>query len=271
MTDGVAQTGIERTGAEATVGREQLLSDAFVTLADSLVADFDVAELLDRLVGYCVDLLDVAAAGLLLADKRGSLQVVAASSETSRLLELFQLQHDEGPCLDCYSTGTAITVPDLTLALDRWPVFAAEATAAGYRSVHTVPMRLRQEVIGTLNLFGPRPGALSQEGIRVAQALADVATIAILQERAVRHSELLAEQLQHALTSRIVIEQAKGVLAERGATDMGEAFRRLRRYARDTNTRLTELAAGIVDGTVDSAVVLVAGPRPAAGPGDSRP
>lgn len=243
------------------MAQQQRLSEAFVALADSLVADFDVADLLHRLADHCVTLLDVAAAGLLLADQRGSLQVVAASSEASRLLELFQLQHDEGPCLDCYRTGTTVTVPDLELAADRWPIFAAETRAAGYRSVHALPMRLRDDVIGTLNLFGSRPGPLDEADARVGQALADVATIAILQERAIRHQELLAEQLQHALTSRVVIEQAKGILAERGNLDMDQAFDRLRRHARNTNTRLTDLARGIVDGTLDSAAALALQPR----------
>jgi len=238
------------------VGQEQQLSDAFVSLADSLVADYDVADLLHRLAHHCVNLLDIAAAGLLLADQRGTLQVVATSSETSRLLELLQLQHDQGPCLDCFHSGSAVIAPDVALASDRWPIFAAETLAAGYRSVHALPMRLRDDVIGTLNLFGVRPGPLTEADTRIGQALADVATIAILQERAIRHHEILAEQLQHALTSRIVIEQAKGVLAERGSLDMDQAFNQLRRYARNTNTRLTDLARGIVEGTVDSAAVL---------------
>lgn len=254
------------------MGPEQQLTEAFVSLADSLVADYDVAELLHRLAHHCVNLLDVVAAGLLLADPRGTLQVVATSSEASRTLELFQLQHDQGPCLDCYRAGAAVSVPDLGLATDRWPIFAAGTQAAGYRSVHALPMRLRDEVIGTLNLFGDRPGPLTGADARIAQALADVATIAILQERAIRHHEILAEQLQHALTSRIVIEQAKGVLAERGNLDMSQAFYQLRRHARNTNTGLTDLARGIVEGTVDSIAVLAAQRRqqppglPAEGP-----
>ncbi len=240
------------------MGQEQQLSEAFVALADSLVADYDVADLLHRLADHCVTLLDVAAAGLLLADQRGSLQVVAASSETSRVLELLQLQHDQGPCLDCYRTGIAVTLPDVDLAADRWPIFVAETRAAGYRSVHALPMRLRDDVIGTLNLFGSGP--LAETDARIGQALADVATIAILQERAIRHQEMLAEQLQHALTSRVVIEQAKGVLAERGNLDMEQAFDRLRRYARNTNARLTDVARGVVDGTLDSRTVLISRP-----------
>ncbi|MCK9921688.1 GAF and ANTAR domain-containing protein [Frankia sp. AgPm24] len=232
------------------------MSEAFVSLADSLVADYDVADLLHRLAHHCVNLLDIAAAGLLLANQHGTLQVVAASSETTRLLELFQLQHDQGPCLDCYQNATPVTVPDISLAADRWPIFAAETETVGYHAVHAFPMRLRAEVIGTLNLFGAHPGSLTSADARIGQALADVATIAILQERAIRHHEALAEQLQYALTSRIVIERAKGVLAERGNLDMAQAFDQLRRHARNTNTRLTDLARGIVDGTVDSTHVL---------------
>nr|WP_232794013.1 MULTISPECIES: GAF and ANTAR domain-containing protein [Pseudofrankia] len=246
--------------AEEAVCRERELSEAFVGLADSLVADYDVADLLHRLADHCVALLGVAAAGLMLSDQRGRLQVVAASSEASRLLGLFQLEHDEGPGLDCYRTGTTVTVPDIDLAALRWQIFAAEARSAGYRCVHVLPMRLRDDVVGTLSLFGALPGTLADTEARVAQALADVATIAILQERAIRHHELLAEQLQHALTSRIMIEQAKGVLAERGGLDMDQAFARLRRHARDTNTRLTDLARGIVEGTLDSRLVLSAQP-----------
>jgi transcriptional regulator with GAF, ATPase, and Fis domain len=242
------------------VGQEQQLSEAFVALADSLVADYDVADLLHRLADHCVTLLDVAAAGLLLADQRGSLQVVAASSETTRVLELLQLQHDQGPCLDCYRTGTAVMLPDLDRAANQWPIFVAEARSAGYRSVHALPMRLRDEVIGTLNLFRARPGTLDTADARVGQALADVATIAILQERAIRHQEMLAEQLQHALTSRIVIEQAKGVLSERGGIDMEQAFDRLRRHARNTNARLTDVAHGVVEGTLDTLAVLTVRP-----------
>ncbi|WP_050796146.1 GAF and ANTAR domain-containing protein [Frankia sp. EUN1f] len=267
--EGWAPRGAREGRAEAAVGQEQELSEAFVTLADSLVADYDVADLLHRLAHHCVNLLDVAAAGLLLADAHGTLQVVATSSETSRLLELFQLQHDQGPCLDCFRSGTAVTVPDVALAADRWPIFVAGTQAAGYRSVHALPMRLRDDVIGTLNLFGAGPGPLADADARVGQALADVATIAILQERAIRHHEILAEQLQHALTSRIVIEQAKGVLAERGGLHMDQAFNRLRRHARNTNTRLTDLARGVVDGTVDSTAVLALQPR--RGPSDPVP
>jgi transcriptional regulator with GAF, ATPase, and Fis domain len=238
------------------MGHEQQLSEAFVALADSLVADYDVVDLLTRLADQCVALLDVDAAGLMLADQRGSLGVVAASSDATRVLELLQLQYDEGPCLDCYRTAAPVAEANLEAAPNRWPLFTPRALAAGYRSVHALPMRLRTEVIGTLNLFSSRVGILDAADARIGQALADVSTIAILQERAIRHGEVLAGQLQTALTSRIVIEQAKGVVAERGALAMDEAFERIRGHARNHNERLTEVAARIVDGSLDVRRVL---------------
>lgn len=232
--------------------REQVLAGAFVGLADTLVAGYDVIDLLHRLTEVCVELLVVEAAGLLLSDQRGSLQMMASSSERSRLLELFQLQNDEGPCLECYSTGSPVVSVDRADAAKRWPRFAQRAELEGFQSVHALPLRLRSETIGALNLFGDQPGALPPADLRIAQALADVATIGILQERAVHRGEVLAEQLQAALNSRVIIEQAKGVLAERGQLDMDNAFKRLRLYARSRNRRLSELARAIVEGTLDA-------------------
>jgi GAF domain-containing protein len=206
--------------------RETRLVDAFVELADTLVDDYDVADLLHRLVEHSVDLLDAAAAGLMLADQRGGLQVLASSTETARLLELFQLQANEGPCLDAYRTGEPILVDDISAVSTarRWPSFAPEAARQGYASVHAVPLRLRREVIGALNLFGHHTGALPEADLRVAQAMADTATIGILHERAVHRAETLTEQLQHALNNRTIIEQAKGVLAHAGNLDMDQSF-----------------------------------------------
>jgi GAF domain-containing protein len=237
---------------------EAQLVDAFVGLADTLVDDFDVVELMHRLSDECTRLLGASAAGLLLADQRGGLQVIAASAEETRLLELFQVQRNEGPCLDCFRTGNVVVVPDLDEATHVWPLFADKARDAGFRAVTAVPMRLRREIIGTLNLFGHSPGALDEPSLKVAQGLADVATIGVLQQRALRRAEELAEQLQSALTGRIVIEQAKGVLAERGRLDMGAAFRRIRAHARNHNLLLTGVAADIVNGRLDPADVLEA-------------
>jgi GAF domain-containing protein len=197
----------------------------------------------------CAQLLGVSAAGVMLTDQRGALRVVAASTEKTRLLELLQLQTDQGPCPECFHTGQPIAVADLTTATDRWPRFVAEARQSGFASVHALPMRLRTDVIGALNLFDTQPGALDQDTIRLGQALADVATIGLLQARAIRHRETLAEQLQTALNSRVLIEQAKGVISERRHLDMDQSFTLLRGTARTSNRRLSELARAVVDGS----------------------
>ena len=226
------------------------LADVFVEMADTLVDDFDVIDFMHVLTERCVQLLDVSAAGLLLADGRGTPQVVAASSERTRLLELFQLQTDSGPCVDCFRTGRPVSVADLT-ACEGWPGFGEAAAAVGFASVHALPMRLRSQIIGALNLFGTRPGALDQARLRVGQALADVATIGLLQQRAIHRGDTLTEQLQSALNSRVLIEQAKGILAERLRIDVAEAFALLRTAARNRNRRLADLASAIVNGTED--------------------
>ncbi|TDC83567.1 ANTAR domain-containing protein [Micromonospora sp. KC606] len=225
------------------------LADVFVEMADTLIDDFDVIEFLHVLAERCVELLGVSAAGLLLTDQRDTLQVVAASSERTRLLELFQLQTDQGPCLDCFRTGQPVSVADLTLTTARWPRFTAAAAEVGFAAVHALPMRLRSDVIGALNLFDVRPGALDEGKLRIGQALADVATIGLLQQRAIHRGDILTEQLQTALNSRVLIEQAKGVLAERLQVDVGQAFAILRDGARSRNRRLSELSQAIVDGS----------------------
>jgi GAF domain-containing protein len=224
------------------------LADVFVEMADTLVDDFDLIDFLHVLTERCVQLLGVSAAGLLLTDGQDALQVVAASSERTRLLELFQLQADEGPCLDCFRTGQPVSVVDLA-STDRWPQFTAAAAEVGFGAVHALPMRLRNEVIGALNLFDSRPGALDPQTLSIGQALADVATIGLLQQRTIRRSDVLVEQLQTALNTRVLIEQAKGVVAERLRVDMAEAFTLLRSEARGSNRRLADLAQAIVDGS----------------------
>ena len=238
------------------VGRERALTRAFVSLADTLVGDFDVTDLLHSLVEHCVSLLDTDAAGLLLSDQRGGLQVLASSSERAHLLELFQLQADEGPCLECFRSAEPVAVADLSLATERWPLFANAAREAGYSAVHALPLRLRDDVIGALNLFGGEPRALPDDDLQVAQALADVATIGILQERAIHHGEMVVEQLQGALNSRIIIEQAKGLLAEAGGLDMDEAFSALRAAARRTNSLLVGVAGDLVEGRIEARSLL---------------
>lgn len=227
----------------------ELLSETFVELTDTMVAGFDVIDFLHVLTDRSVQLLDVSAAGLLLADPRGELRVVAASSEAARLLELFQLQNHQGPCLDCYRTGQPVEAGDLAAAAQRWPRFAPAARQAGFAAVQALPMRLREQVIGALNLFRANAGAFAPGDVRVGQALADVATISLLHERSMSRSDTLNEQLQTALNSRVVIEQAKGKLAERLSLDMDQAFSLLRGYARARNLRLSDLAQAFVDGS----------------------
>ena len=228
---------------------ERLLAEVFVELADTLVDDFDVVDFLHQVTVRCAQVLDVAAAGVLLTDQRGALRVIAASTEQTRLLEVLQSQTDQGPCPECFHTGRLVAVADLSTATARWPRFVAEARQAGFASVHAVPMRLRTDIIGALNLFHTEPGAFDEDAIRLAQALADVATIGLLQARAISHRDTIAEQLQTALNSRIVIEQAKGVIAERRHLDMDQSFTLLRGTARTHNRRLSDLARAVVDGS----------------------
>lgn len=231
--------------------RDRALADTFVMLADTLVDDYDVLELLDQLMSSSVALIGVAAAGLLLDDQRGHLQVVASSSEETRLLEIFQLQNNEGPCLDCVRGGAQVVSSDIAAESGRWPLFAPRAAEIGFTSVAALPMRLRHDVIGGLNLFQSGGAVIDDDQRRLGQAFADVATIGILQRRTVHRSTLLAEQLQFALNSRVVIEQAKGVIAERHKVAMHVAFESLRRTARDRNLKLTDAATAVVRGEID--------------------
>jgi GAF domain-containing protein len=230
--------------------REVLLARTFVEVADTLVDDFDIVDFLSGLATRCVELFDTVEAGLMVAEPPGAVQVVASSSHQMHLLELFEVQQDQGPCLDCYKTGTPVECSDLRAATDRWPTFAPEALAAGFSSVHALPMRLRNEVIGSLNLLRRPTGSLDAADLTAAQALADVATIGILQHRAAVEARVLAEQLQYALNSRVTIEQAKGVLSERSGLDAETAFAALRRYARNHNLRLVDVAEGVVSRTL---------------------
>ena len=238
--------------------REELISRAFVTLADTLIDEYDVIDLLDRLAGFCVQLLPADAAGIVLGDARRELRAVAASDEAAHVMELLQLQSDEGPCLDCFQSAAPVSVADLAEAAGRWPTFvaavaaarrlplgarpAAAAARAGDRRIEPVPRAV--------------PGPLPELDLALGQALADVATIGILQERAIRRGEVLNEQLQTALNSRVIIEQAKGVLAQYGELAPAVAFERLRHYARSHNLKLADLARRIVDKKFNLAEIL---------------
>lgn len=232
--------------------REARLTDTFVALADTLVRDFDLTDFFHTLASTCVNVLDATAAGILLASPSGTLQVVASSEERMRLLELFELQNEQGPCTECYRSGEAVHEPDLRLT-QQWPLFTPRALEEGFASVDAIPLRLRDNRLGALNLFNEAPGGLSDDDRKTAQALADVAAIGLLQERAARESQLLTDQLQHALNSRVTIEQAKGILAQQGELSVGDAFERLRRHARATSTRADKVAELVIRGelTID--------------------
>ncbi len=226
--------------------REQRIAETFVELADTLVDDFDVLDFLHALARRCADLLAVDAVGIMLADAHGFLQVAASSVEEARLVELFEVQNDEGPCLDCFRTGEPIINPG-TAAATRWPRFTARSRASGYVSTHALPLRLRGKIIGTLNLFLRRSGDLDTETVHLGQALADVATIALLQQRSLHDAQVLTGQLQTALTSRIALEQAKGIVAERFDMSLEDAFEALRSYARANRQRLSELTDAVIN------------------------
>ena len=239
------------------MSREDDIVTAFLTMAGSLVAGDDVTDLLGTLASECARLLDVSAAGMLLADRHGALHVVAASSERAADLEAFQAQRGQGPCHDCYNTGRPVLVPDVAAAADHWPAFVPVALSHGVLSVHAVPLRLRDQVLGALNLFGSKPGELNERDIRLAQALADVATIAMIQDRVASDRQAVNEQLQVALDTRVFLEQAKGVLSHSGdGLELPDAYAALRRYARDHRLKLADLARALVQRTLAPGVVL---------------
>jgi GAF domain-containing protein len=227
------------------------LARVFVELADTLVDEFDQVDFLQMLVDRLVELLGADAAGLMLADQRGALQLMASSVEEARGLEVFQLQVHEGPCLDCFATGQPVVNVDLAEAHERWPLFTPAAVAAGFRASHALPLRLRRQVLGAMNLFTAEPRRLDDEHIAIGQAMADVATIGLLHERNLREQTVLSEQLQAALHSRVLIEQAKGVLAARNAVGIAEAFAMMRSHARRHGLPLTSVAGAVIDGSLE--------------------
>lgn len=229
------------------------LSEFFVKVADTLVDDFDVVDFLDNLTSRAATVSGAAAVGLVLSDHQGRVRFMAASNESGKMLELLQIQNEEGPCLDCLTTGVPVVNADLAHAADRWPRFAPRALEAGFQSVHAFPMRLRSKVIGALNLFGTQDAHFEADEVRVVQALADVATIALIQERSLSQAETLTEQLQGALNSRIVIEQAKGALAHAEGISTSEAFDQMRARARSEGRRLVEVATEVLSRLAGSA------------------
>ncbi len=243
------------------MAREAELARTLVELADSLVDDFDIVDLLTTLTDRCVSVLGVAAAGIMLLHPDGDLRLMTSSSAAMRVVELFELQAQEGPCLECFRTGEPVVMHDLEHQ-DRWPEFTAVAVEGGFFAADALPMRLRREVIGALNLFHTDRSALDTPDVIAAQSLADVATIAILQHNATASARSLNSQLTEALNSRIAIEQAKGVVAEHQHIDVDSAFVRLRNYARSHNRLLIDVAADVIAGRLDPASLEAPAPRP---------
>jgi transcriptional regulator with GAF, ATPase, and Fis domain len=226
------------------VSQQVILARTFVELADTIVDDYDVIEVLTTLAHRCVEIFG-GEAGIMLADRDGRLHTAASSSERMQQVELFEVQHEQGPCPDAFRDRIRVVCPDLVDAADRWPLFAPRALDAGFHAVHAIPMRLRQQSLGAMNLLSERPGPMADDDLSSAQALADVATIAILQHRAAEDARVVVRQLHEALNSRIVIEQAKGFVAQVLATDTDVAFSIIRSYARSHNRRLAEVARDI--------------------------
>jgi GAF domain-containing protein len=232
------------------MAREDRLVETLVTLADTLVDQYDIIDFLQTLAERCVDLVDVSAAGIMLADPQRELRHAACSNEQMRLVELFELQVEEGPCFDAYRTQTPVVCNSLEEAAQRWPEFTRNADESGFAAFSAVPMRLRDTVVGALNLFSTDARALGEDDIKVVQAMADIATIGILQERSIRDAHAFSTQLELALESRVVIEQAKGIVAERNHITVDDAFDQIRRFARAHNRLLSETARQIIDGSL---------------------
>ncbi len=230
--------------------READIVRSLVEMADTLVDDFDVVDLLTGLAGRCVSLLGASAAGVMLASPSGALSLVASSSEAMRLLELLELQAQEGPCLDAFHSGQVVEHEILSAESGRWRKFTDAALEAGFRSAYAVPLRWREGTLGALNIFGESLEPMPEADRVVARAFADLAALSIVQFRASTEARRLNEQLSAALSSRIIIEQAKGVIAERAGLSLAEAFARLRGYARNNNLRLTDVAQSAVEGTL---------------------
>jgi len=241
-------------------GREEWLARTFVELADTLVADYDIVDFLSTLAERCVELLETVEVGLVLVDRRGELQVMASSTERMHVAELFEVQNEEGPCFDCQRAGEQILNEPLDSAADRWPRFGPMARDAGFRMAHALPLRLRRDVIGAMNIFDTELREMTSLQVNLSQFLADAATIGILQERSLRQQTDIAGHLQGALNSRVVIEQAKGVVAEQQHVSMEEAFAMLRGYARSGRVPLSELADAIVGRSISSAELRKAPP-----------
>ncbi|MFE3181401.1 GAF domain-containing protein [Streptomyces violascens] len=243
------------------MNREEQLAEAFVTLANTLADDFDPVVLLQRLTRHCVEIIGADAAGVMMATVRGDLRTMAVSDDGAAFLELIQMQTGQGPCPDCYHTAGEVEALDLTAATDRWPRFAPAAVSAGYHAAQALPLRANHQVIGALNLFRTAPGGLSPADLRLAQALADVAAVALIHWNPdrIRPSDILT-RLQSTAAAKAAIETATGMLAEYGRLDLAEAGSALRAYSRHNGGRLTDTAHALIRRSLAPDTVLAAQP-----------
>jgi GAF domain-containing protein len=244
------------------MARESDLVKTFVALADTLTDDFDVIDFLQTLAERCVELLDVSAAGIMLVDGQGVLRHAACSSEAMLLVELFELQVSEGPCYDAFRQHAPVVCGSPEEAAERWPTFAPKAVEHGFAAVAGMPMRLRKQVIGALNLFSDHRGELGKDDAQLVQAMADVATIGILQQRTIKDAATLTTQHEGALNSRVTIEQAKGIVAEQSGTSVDDAFLAIRDYTRAHNRLLSDTARRIVEGSLSAGSLTVTAQPP---------
>jgi len=234
------------------------LAQVFVELSDTVLDTFDIIEFLDNLTERCVELLDADAAGLMLADQRNRLNLMAATVQRARVLGLFELHIQEGPSLECFTTGRAITNLSLAESRERWPRFGPAAIHSGFGTTHALPMRLRGQIIGALSLLTQDQRQLSVTDLAIGQAMADLATIGLLHQRNADEQKTLSEQLTIALNSRVLVEQAKGALADRARISLNEAFHRMRDYARHNRVPLASVASEVAAGAIPQDLLLTA-------------
>ncbi len=238
-----------------STARERRLIETFLALTDTLTGEFDTVDFLTMLAERSTDLLGVSATGVVLTDGRGGLSVAAGSFRRSELREVFAAATEAGPCRDCVDSDAPVSAADLR-DTDRWPRFRAAAAAAGFAAVHAVPMRSHERAIGAVTFLHDEPRRLDAADARLGQALADAATIGLLHEQAARRAETVAQQLRSTLQNRVILEQAKGVVAAQGDVSPADAFTILRAHALSQGLHLSDLARGVVERTVDVATVI---------------
>lgn len=231
---------------------DRQLGQAVGEITDALVQDFDVVDVATQVVTSCAELVGADNVGLLVADAAGQLRLLAATSEEAHVIESFQVEGGDGPCLEAFTTGELVSAGSPGEIAGRWPHFARIAQREGIGAVFAAPLTMRGRPIGSLNVFSEAPGELDADARRKVELLAGLATVALTQAERVRDHATTVQQLQTALTSRVAIEQAKGVLIAATGVDVDEAFARLRAYARANRRRLSEVALDVVERRLDA-------------------